>query len=142
MRRLVWAWVAGTVTYVAVLVGGAVLVGVLTARSGEVVTAWPLLVVPGVVAGAVAVLVATARAVVRPPRRRGLVAVSLPALVAFGMSVASSLEAASRADVPPLVHAVDVAVPVIVLLATGGAGGLLAHVRWTPASRSSYAEVV
>lgn len=142
MRRLVWAWVAGTVTYVAVLTGAAVLLGVLAARSGEIVAPWSLLVVPGVVAGVVAVLVATVRSVVRPPRRRGLVAVAVPAVAAFGLSVVSAVEAASRADVLPLVMAVDVAVPALVLLATGAACGVLAHVRWTPAARSSYAEVV
>lgn len=142
MRRLVWAWVAGTVVYVATIMGGALLVGALAARSGEPVAGWPLLVVPGVLAGAVAVLVATARSVLRPPWQRGVLAVALPAAAAFGLSVASVVEASARADVPPLVQAVDVAVPALVLLVTGGVGGTLARARWSSPARSSYVEVV
>ncbi|MCC2312736.1 hypothetical protein [Cellulomonas xiejunii] len=142
MRGLVWAWVAGTATYVGVLLGGAVLVGVLAAGSGEVVVAWPLLVVPGALAGVIAVVVATARSAQRPPRRRGLVAVAVPALAALGMSVGAAVEAAARADIALLLLVLDVAVPTLVLLVTGALGGAVAHVRWAPAARSSYVEVV
>ncbi|MCC2335873.1 hypothetical protein [Cellulomonas wangsupingiae] len=142
VRRLLVAWVAGTVTYLAALVAGALLLGVLVARSGAAVTAWPVLVVPGLLAGAVSVLVVVARAAVRPARSSGLVAVAVPAVVALVTSLLGAAEAAARADVAPLVQVLDVAVPVLVLLATGAAGGALAHVRWSPPSRSTYAEVV
>ncbi|UZN02142.1 hypothetical protein [Cellulomonas sp. S1-8] len=142
MRRLVWAWVAGTVTYLVVLTGGAVLVGVLASRADGPVAAWPLLVVPALLAGSVAVPIAVARTAARPSRLRGLAAVSVPAVAALGSSLAAAAEAASRADVPVSVQVSDVALPVLLLLATGALGGVLAHVRWSPPIRSSYVEVV
>lgn len=142
MRRLVWAWVAGTVVHVVSLVVGAVLVGLWAERAEGSVAAWPLLVVPGVLAGTVAVLVATARSTQRPARLRGVAAVAAPALVALGLSVAGSVAAAAYADQPALVRVLDVTVPPLVLVLTGLLVGLVRHVRWAPSTRSSYAEVV
>ncbi|KSW29359.1 hypothetical protein ATM99_08440 [Cellulomonas sp. B6] len=133
---------SGTLVYLVVLAAGAVLVGVASTRSGAPVAAWPLLVVPPLVAGLTAVLVATARAGARPPRTRGLVAVAVPAVAAAVLTTVSAVQAAARADVPAGVRAADLAVPVVVLLLTGGLGGLLAHLRWKPSTRPSYAEGV
>lgn len=141
MRRLVWAWVAGTVVFVVTLMAGALLVGAVVARSDAPVATWPLVVVPGLLGGAVAAVVATARSVERPPWHRGLLAAAVPAATAAGLSLASVVEASTHADVPVVVQAVDVLVPLLVLLGTGAALGLRAHVRWAP-SRSSYLEVV
>ncbi len=141
VRRIVWAWVAGTAMYVASLVGSAVLVGALVTRSGQAVDTWPILVVPAVLAAAVAVLVA-GRTPQRPPWWRGLVATVVPAAVAVGTGLAATAAARAHTDVPVASQVTTVVLPAVVLLASGALGGLVARLRWSPSKRTPYTEVV